>query len=69
MAAAKKCDICNKLYGVYNVRRCAEETNGVMFVNMDEHGKFYSHKPFDCCPECMKSIRDHVETLKKGVNE
>lgn len=34
MAAAKKCDICGRLY-------------------------------YDCCPNCIKSILEHINSLKK----
>lgn len=64
MAFAKKCDICGKLYEVYNMKQNSEKTNGIMFLNIDETRSYYSHRAIDCCPECMKSIKDHIEELK-----
>lgn len=64
MSIAKKCDICGKLYEVYNEEKNEENTNGLMFLNLDCKRDYYSHEPIDCCPECMESIREHVNWLK-----
>lgn len=67
MATAKKCDICGGLYEMYNVKRDSKNVNGFMFLNIDEFRKFYTHAVVDCCPGCMNSIKNHVDSLKKGV--
>lgn len=67
MSLAKKCDICGKLYEEYNVLEDSKKVNGIMFLNIDCHMKYYSGKAIDCCASCMKSIRSHIETLKYPV--
>ena len=69
MAAAKRCDICGKLYELYNVKRDSEKVNGLMFLNLDEINKYFTHEAIDCCPECIKSIKDHIESLKGETND
>lgn len=66
MAIAKKCDICGKLYEVYNTKNDEENTNGFMFLNLDCERDYYTHEPIDCCPECMESIRNCIDRLKNG---
>ena len=64
MASAKKCDICGSLYEGYNMKDSEKNPNGFMFVNLDDMRKYYAHNVKDCCPNCMKSILDYIETLK-----
>lgn len=64
MAIAKKCDICGKLYESYNMPHNSKLTNGLMFLNIDDHQKYYSNQIMDCCPRCMSEIRLHIESLK-----
>lgn len=66
MAAAKECDIYGKLYKEYNIANNENKPNGFMFLNIDNNGQYYAHKAIDCCPECMESIRNFVNKLKKG---
>lgn len=65
MASAKKCDICGVLYEGYNMKNDSENTNGFTFLNIGYNGTCFSHKATDCCPECMESIRKHIDGLKK----
>lgn len=58
---AKKCDRCGKYYEIYNVRHSADKTNGVMFVNIDERGQYFSNTAIDLCSECMEAIRNFVQ--------
>lgn len=67
MATAKKCDICGRLYESYNIRNLDERTNAFMLLNLDNQGKYYSHGPYDCCPDCMSSIRLTIYNLKKDL--
>ena len=76
MANAKKCDICGKLYELYNTSIDCFEPNFVALLSLDSHGfedgKYSSmHRPLelDCCPNCMKSIHDHIESLKPVAEE
>ena len=66
MAVAKKCDICGKFYELYNVKNDSKNTNGFMFLNINDERKYYAHDIIDCCPECMRSIRGHIDLLKNG---
>ena len=59
MAAAKKCDICGKLYEEYNFKQSKYNFNGFMLLNID-YGP-----TCDCCPKCIKSIRGHINSLMK----
>ena len=64
MAIAKKCDICGKLYETYNVCRNPNKPNGLQLLSIDDKREFYSYSLIDCCPECMESIKNHMESLK-----
>lgn len=63
MASAKKCDICGKLYELYNDKDDVEKPNGLMFLNIDAYRKYFGHDIVDCCPECMSLIIDFIATL------
>lgn len=65
MAAAKKCDICGKLYEEYNVKQSKDNFNGFMLLNVDYKGSYFHGPAYDCCPKCMKSIREHIKNLTK----
>lgn len=69
--AKKKCDICGKLYEQYNTKRDKKNTNGFMFLNLFYDNSYYEHDPYDCCPECMTSIRNCINALgeKKGETD
>lgn len=56
MAAAKKCVICGKLYELYGICNDNKRTNGIMLVNIDSKGKYFTHDAIDCCPDCMDWI-------------
>lgn len=66
MAIAKKCDLCGKYYDSYNEKKDSNNTNGIMFINIDDQQKFYKNDLIDLSPECMESIKKHVERLKSG---
>ena len=65
MAIAKKCDFCGSLYEQYNIRNDSSKTNGISLLNIDAQQKYFIHGPYDCCPNCMESIKNHIESLKK----
>lgn len=64
MAITKKCDVCGKLYEKYNTKCDKENTNGFMFLNILDNQLAIRHNPYDCCPECMTSIRNYVNALR-----
>jgi hypothetical protein len=65
MAKAKKCDVCGKFYEMYNVRQDSRKPNGFQMLNIDADGRYFSGPTVDCCQECMTSIQNHIESLKK----
>lgn len=66
MSIAKKCDICGLLYEQYNKGSSPTKVNGVQFLNIGDDSKAYSQGFIDCCPECMGSIKNHINELKTG---
>lgn len=65
MAVAKKCDICGKLYEPYNSKKDGNNPNGIMFLNIDDSGSYWKNTALDCCPECMKFIKNHIKKLNR----
>lgn len=63
MAFAKKCDRCGKLYEGYNTNNDPKNINGFMTLNLDDKRLYYSHKPYDLCPDCKDSFE---KWLKEG---
>lgn len=60
MADAKKCDVCGKLYELYNTKN---GYNRLSLRRIDANGCVTYADYYDCCPECMKSIEDYLEKL------
>ena len=69
MALAKKCDICGKLYETYTSKDNQLKPSGIMFVNVCADNTYYSGNVTDCCPECMSTIMDTVDSLMPKVPE
>lgn len=69
MALAKKCDICGKLYETYNSKNNQLKPSGIMFVNVCADDTYYSGNVTDCCPECMNTITDAINSLKPAGPE
>lgn len=65
MAAAKKCDICGKLYELYNMEDDEENVNGLKLLNIDGTGRYFEHGSIDCCPACMSTIVGLIKGDKK----
>ena len=63
MADAKKCDFCGALYESYNTRNNSDKTNAIKLLNRDARGQYFSHGPYDCCPKCMESIKNTIDSL------
>lgn len=65
MANIKRCDICMSPYEQYNTKRNKENANGFRFSKEDNDGFITNLTRFDCCPQCMFSIQNHIELLRK----
>lgn len=59
MAKAMKCDICGKYFEIIN-----GDINCVKKSHKDKCGQFNNTSSADACPECVKSIEAHIESLK-----
>lgn len=66
MSIAKKCDVCGKLYEPYNTRYTEDNPNGVMFVNIVNDQKYFSHKAIDCCQSCMSRLQAYIKYIKEN---
>ena len=66
MSIARECDVCGDFYRPYNADHT--KPNAIEFISMDYHNK-YIHGSKDCCPDCMKAIKDLVEHRKKEKKE
>ena len=65
MTLSKKCDICGALYEYKRMDEDpTEPINGISLVHNYFKG-YYEHDRLDCCPDCMRSIQDLIESLKK----
>lgn len=69
MAVAKKCDICGSFYNLYNTCKDSENVNGFVLLNIDADGSYFKHDSVDCCPECMSSIKSHINSLSKEAEK
>lgn len=68
MAKAYKCDVCGKMYESYNIKHDKNNTNGLMFVNIDpKDNRHFTNDRLDLCPDCMSSIIRHLDNLSKGL--
>lgn len=56
MALAKKCNRCGKYYDGYNSGNNPKKINGIIPVNIDHEGRYFSHSPIDFCPECKEDF-------------
>lgn len=61
MSVAKKCDLCGKLYELYDMCSNKEKFNAIIPINIDGDGKYWSHGHIDFCPQC----RDAIKSLMK----
>lgn len=64
MADIKRCDICMTPYEPYNLDN-RDKANSFRFTNEDSDGYVSYHGRIDCCPQCMLSIQNHIELLRK----
>lgn len=65
MACAKKCDRCGKLYEQYNSKNDRKNPNGIMVLNLDSRGRYFTHNALDLCPDCMKGFQDWLREVKQ----
>lgn len=64
MAKAKKCDICEKLYELYNHQERGKD-NGMALMKYDDRDGYNIIKHFDLCPECLEAIHDLIKRRKE----
>ena len=64
MSIARKCDVCGELYEPYNMSNAKDNPNGIMFLNIDNAQKYFSHKAMDCCPNCMSRLQEYIKYIK-----
>lgn len=69
MALAKKCDICGSFYEPYNCNDDPDNPSGIMLVNVCADNTYFSGDVTDCCPECMATIMDAIDSLMPAVPE
>ena len=66
MSDALKCDICGKYYDYYGTKG-EGEYNTVVLGLYDRSGYLQDRKKtLDCCTGCMKSIMNHIDSLRNG---
>ena len=61
---AKKCDRCGKLYEHYDGSkkfRDTEKANALILIDRDLDNKYWSHRSFDLCPDCMKILEVFIK--------
>lgn len=63
MSLARKCDRCGKLYESYNVKDSTDKINALMLLNIDLKSAYFSHGPYDLCPDCSNEF---MAWFKKG---
>lgn len=67
MASAKKCDICGRFYEYYESSYNGfKSINGISLINIDRAQQYSTKITMDCCPECMDTIKRHIESFKDG---
>ena len=66
---AKKCDRCGILYERYNEKNDGKKPNGFLFLNLDENGRYFSHKGYDLCPKCMDELIAWRKEGKKNAED
>ena len=79
MANAKQCDICGKFYAAHKLSRemrryDIRDTATVMLFDPDPNAKYpgeLEDKLFtmETCPECIKRIREFIDTIKENEND
>ena len=66
MAKAYKCDVCGNMYEPYNTKHDKNNTNGLVFINIDPKDDcHYRNDRIELCPDCMNSIRLHIHNLRE----
>lgn len=66
MSLALRCDICGKFYKPYG--RNANNGDDINYITILYknyiNNYIVTREEFDCCPECIKSIIQHIECRK-----
>ena len=69
MALAKKCDICGRLYELYNVANSRKNWNTLKTYNIDHKGNYFSSDFIECCPKCQQIVQGTIEKIREGKND
>ena len=59
MTTYKECDRCGMLYKYYagsTEFKNLEKSNGILFIDRDLSGRYWSNKSYDLCPDCMRKL-------------
>jgi hypothetical protein len=67
---ARKCDRCGKFYEHYDGAKTfgkSEKANAAYLIDKDLNEKYWGHKIYDLCPDCMKELEAFLRGGK--VNE
>ena len=69
MGMALQCDLCGKTYTEYNSKRDPKNPSGIIPINIDRRGKFWTNDEIFLCPECMNKIMSLLDKLKEKKDE
>lgn len=72
MSLAKRCDVCKEFHEPYGHApyKVTSKPNALFMASMDELNEKYHNLGFvNCCPKCMESIADFIESLKEKEND
>lgn len=60
MARVMRCDRCGKIYEGIEEFKNWEKANGVIFVDNDWNGKYWTRKSYDLCVDCMRKLEAFI---------
>lgn len=69
---AMKCDVCGKLYEIYNGEKVFSKTtkaNTIAFINKTSNGGSWTNDKKDLCPVCMMAVIDLLARLSTDNKE
>ena len=70
MAKARNCDVCEKYYKPYNETRMSKKPNSMRFtISESDDSTWGCGDRIDLCPDCLKSIAEHIEFLRTEKKE
>lgn len=66
MALARKCDICGNYYDKYGTKNSDKRDNALIFAVLFDDYSIDKKKILDCCPNCMKEIKEKIKELGRN---